>query len=436
VPLGGLDPLLAGLDWFVRTDDLAVDATSVTDLVGANDATFPALNPAAVLTSAMGPLQSVSGLTNEDSVGASLWSTPHDANMVPVTSVSFRARWRAIGDPTDNGAITQSVGIRKELSTDPLVTVWDLCMTEDGKIRFALRDADDTYRGVDAGSGLDWFEDNTVRVDYTLASGAYAMFTSADNGETWTAFADGTLGPYVPDTDTGPLCFQVGKSVGMWAEMWVDGVLVARFDVDDAVAWDAAAAEVVSSDTGETWTAGSSVVVVPVTDPVVYANEQMILSVADDPALDVGTGDFTAIWSGRTLGSGATAAFYLVKTQGSLGSTGIGYLIGDLAGTGGTTGAVAETTNLAIANADPEPTPGDHVYVLRRTGTTIDFFVDGVEEATADASALGSLNNTGALTLSSTGSTANTQHLIYAAGLVAEALSDADVAAISTLLEA
>lgn len=430
----GLSPLLAGLDWFVTTSTLAVDATTVPDLVGVNDGTFPAANPAAVLTPAMGALQSVSGLTNEDSVGASLWSTPHDAAMVPATSISLRARWRAIGDPTDGGAITQSVGLRKELAADPLTTVWDLCLTEDGKIRFALRDDTNTYRGVDAGSGLDWRDDNTVRVDYTLASGAYAMFTSPDDGDTWDAFASGTLGPYTPVTDAGPLCFQVGKSVGKWAEMWVDGVLVSRFDVDDTEAWDGSGTTVVSSATGETWTSGNDLVVVPVTGPVVYANQQMVVSFADDPALDVGTGDFTAIWSGRTLSTGLTAGFYLSKTQGSLGSTGIGYLIADLAGTGGTTGAVAETTNLAIANANPEPSTGDHVYVLRRTGTTIDFFVDGVELATADASALGSLNNTGALTLSSTGSAGGAHHLVYAAGLVSEALSDADVLSISNLL--
>ena len=426
--------ILDSLDWYVETSALAVDATTVPDLAGSNDGTFPAANPAAVLTSAMGALQSVSGLTNEGSVGASLWSTPHDAAMVPTESISLRARWRAIGDPSDGGAITQSVGIRKELSTDPLVTVWDLCLTNDGKIRFALRDDTDTYRGVDAGSGLDWLEDNTIRVDYTLASGAYAMFTSADDGDTWTPFASGTLGPYVPDTDAGPLCFQVGKSVGKWAEMWVDGVLVSRFDVDDTEAWDGSGTTVVSSATGETWTSGNDLVVVPVTRTVVYANQQMVVSFADDPVLDVGTGDFTAIWSGRTFGSGLTAGFYMVKTQGSLGSTGIGYLIADLAGAGGTTGAVAETTNLAIANADPEPTPGDHVYVLRRTDTTIDFFVDGVNVATASSAALGSLDNTGALTLSSTGSTSGAHHLIYAAGLVASALSDAEVSAVTALL--
>lgn len=328
----------------------AIDARSgAVDRAG----TAPPIPMANSLLGANG-LVSVSGYTNEADPGASLWSTPHSADMVPTTSVSMRAHWGGIGDPSAGGLITQSVGLRKALSSDPLIPVLDLCVTEDGQLRFAVRDDTDTYRGVDAGSGLDWLEANTVRCDYNFTTGAYAMFTSADDGATWTPLASGTLGPYTLVSDTGPLDFQVGKSVGWWCELWVDGALAVKFDVEDC---DEGDTTVVSSSTGETWTAGDGLSVFDMDRAgwVVVSAGANGFGVADAPALDIGTGDFTAaiVYEAGSLASGgADFRGLLAKfNPATIGTNGVGWGFVDYSPLGGVGFALNDGGGLKFAFA-------------------------------------------------------------------------------------
>lgn len=354
-----------------------------------------------------GALQSVSTQTNEGSAGASLWSTPHDAGMVPAVSVSMRARCRSVADPTTGATTAQAVWLRKTGEVDVYDEVMQVAtVISNGKVQFKWIDqADDVQSAISTVGGLDVFDLVSVRADMVLATGDVTFYT--DTGDGWEQLGAVVAGggPSTVRADEGDLAFQVAKSVGFWGELWIDGALQSRFDVDDCDP--GPGATVVSSATGETWTAGDDVWVAAVGRKAWYSvvsGQDVEFVLADDDVLDIGTGDFTvaAVVSPTSMASGpADLRMLFAKfNPPTIGSTGVGWGLIDYSPLGGPGFVWNDGTGLHSACGGSWSANETHVLVATgdRDGL-VSFYLDDMTTpaATADLSAAGTLTNTDAV---------------------------------------
>lgn len=410
-----LDPLLAEAlvllraSEYVGSGDWINEGTAGGDAVGtpvASDNDVPPVwfSPDDGMGSG---LRGLSVRTNEADALSSLFSTPDSVALDITGDITLRARFMLIPPAFD---APEGVIIRKTVGTgnaDYVNSVWSLVLDENGDLRFNFN----TNQNAAVTAGLSNYGYHDVAMDYDSATGDVRAFIADPDGDldidgdSFTLIGTNTaLSGAALDTSDGPLTFMIAKGFGALAQVFTGRVgetmvKVAEFDSTDASgqgdqSW--------AAGTGETWTAGiDSWIIDP--DPAGWwmfpssaAGAASTFTVADDPAIDLGTSDGTiALWITPTAVATANFSFwiYAQKASGTFGSGGVGWVFEDFkfdgAGLDGFGPLVSDGTDLAIGlhNASWTANAGHlAVTTLDRDGS-LTSYVDGVSRATSSMTA-------------------------------------------------
>ena len=374
--------------------DLVGDA----DVTGSNDnvTVYPGAIPAQFLRPPADALRSVA-VQNYEGTGpsdSSGWTTPHDAAMYPSATLSVRAGggFRAISDPQNLPSGPERFAIARKAIADDFGNDLVVAINDTAEVEVQWSDGVDQHT-IAAGS-IDWFDPPTLRADLDLATGDLTVYTSADDGDTWTE-ADTTAGdgPVTIAEGTEPLVACPGRGVYGWVEWWADGVLVASFDAADGEPW----ATTVTSTTGETWTAHATSILWPAGEPQFVGTHLMV---PDDPAVDIGTGDFTVAVRMSMAAVASGGAFYNLfhkADPATIGSGGVGWGLFDYAPLGGLVFLVNDGTGLVFAGSAWTAQEFHTIAVTGDRDGLLSLYVDDMATpaATADLSATtGTLANT------------------------------------------
>lgn len=318
------------------------------DLVGAAD---PVPMTASLLDPADGAVQAVSMWTNEagdgvTSTGSYLWTGDAAANSI-TGDIDIRVLCRPIDDATSNGIVPQTVKVAKYLGDvvntfdymTSVLTNGDMNMSV-GSIAAVVAASESMYGQV----AYRWCRVAATGVVSAFVEDAAGAVTTAD-GMKWTLLGTDTeaAGP-VPNTSSAILTFMIGKGVGGWCQVFdgIDGTLVVDMDVARDAPGGLAAGDTFTAGTGETWTLNECCATFAVDRPVWVIGStgdsaDGPFKVVDDPAVDIGTGDFTVacVIEPATL---STADFRLIFTKfnpATIGTTGVGWGFFDYGPLGG-----------------------------------------------------------------------------------------------------
>lgn len=415
----GLDPLLAEALVMLRAssftgapgDDWVNEGTAGGDAVAAPTAAADNDVPPVWYSPADGMGTALRGLsirTNEGDAARALFSTPDAAALDITGDITLRARFQLIPAAFD---APQGVIIRKTIGTadaEYLFSVWSLVIDENGDLRFNFNED----QNAEVAAGLSNYGLHDVAMDYDSATGDVRAFVAAPagaytiDGDTFDLVGTNTsLTGAAIETSTGPLTFMIAKGWGLLAQVFTGRVgetmvKVAEFDPEDSgglgdTSWTAG--------TGETWTAeGDSWIVDPTSagwwlSPAGAGGfgAEASFTVADDPAIDLGTGDGTIVFKASPTAI-ATANFsfwvYASKATGTVGSGGVGWVIEDFkfdgAGLDGFGVIASDGTDTTLALHNASWTVAEHLCVITfdRDGSAT-LYIDGVSRATGSMTA-------------------------------------------------